>query len=331
MSSSLGTEPMTVRGRVCPLSYRHGAGALRTAPGLRTEVAWIAGGLYGNLEALAAIEGRVAADGDDAPLIFNGDFHWFDTDPDDFRAVQQRVTAHVAMAGNVEAELAAPDAEAGCGCAYPDFVDDATVERSNRIIEHLRATAARVPGVTEALAALPRLLRLEMGHATVGVIHGDPEALAGWGFAVEHASGGSSPTDPDTVRRWAEEAGVDAFACTHTCLPWAGTPGGVPVINNGSAGMPNFKGRIDEVLITRIAPTDKPAADALYAVTAGGLRFEAIPVAIHGATWRRRFRRTWPPGSPAHASYDQRLREGPAHRPVDARPDRDRASVEISG
>lgn len=314
---------MTARGRTCPLSYRHGAAALVDAPSIAADVAWIAGGLYGNPEALRAIEARVAADGaaDRTRLIFNGDFHWFDIDTDDFATIQQRVMAHSALAGNVEAELAAPDAEAGCGCAYPEFVDDATVERSNRIIEQLRASATATPGVSDALSALPRLQRLAIGGATVGVIHGDPDALAGWGLAVERVNG-SAPqqTDAATVSRWAAAAGVDGFACTHTCLPWAGTPGGIAVINNGSAGMPNFRGRVDEVLVSRIAPLDRPAPDALYCIRAGGLRYEAIPVPIDVAAWRRRFLTHWPPGSPAHASYYRRLSEGPAHRPADARP-----------
>lgn len=312
---------MNTRGRVCPLSYRHGAGALVNAPSLEADVAWIAGGLYGNVHALTAIEARVAADadGDRTRLVFNGDFHWFDTDPDDFATIQRHVLAHTALAGNVEAELAAPDDEAGCGCAYPEFVDDATVERSNRIIERLRVTAAGLPRATDALAHLPRLLRLRIDDRTVGVIHGDPDALAGWGLAVERMNGAAPGTDAATVRQWARTARVDAFACTHTCLPWAGTPGGVPIINNGSAGMPNFRGRVDEVLVSRIAPLDRPAADALYAVTVDGLRYEAIPIAIDGDAWRERFTANWPPGSPAHDSYYGRIGAGPAHEVSDAR------------
>jgi hypothetical protein len=150
------------------------------------------------------------------------------------------------------------------------------------------------------------------------VIHGDPDALAGWGFAVERINRTAPETNTDTVHAWARTARVDAFACAHTCLPWAGAPGGVPVINNGAAGMPNFPGRIDEVLVSRIAPIDRPAPDALYALTAGGLRYEAIPVAFDGAGWRKRFSANWPPGSPAHTSYYRRLSEGPAHRVEDA-------------
>ena len=313
-------------GRTCPLSYRHGAEALTTAPMVEADAAWIVGGLYGNVEALAAILQRVAAESGRwrTKLVFNGDFHWFDIDPDDFAYVQDQVLAHTAMAGNIEAELAAPDASAGCGCAYPAFVDDATVARSNRILQRLRQTADTVAGTAAALADLPRLLRLRIGTATVGVVHGDPEALAGWGFAVEHVDAHRPTTDEATdaarVGAWARQGRVDGFAATHTCLPWAAIIGGVPVINNGSAGMPNFHGRIDEVLVTRIAHRERAADDALHAIEHGGLRYEAVPVAFDGPAWRTRFLRQWPPESPAHASYCERLFEGPRHGPADARP-----------
>lgn len=312
---------MSTPGRSCPLSYRHGAAALVTAPRRRAAVAWIAGGLYGNVEALEALLARAAAEpaGAAVSLVFNGDFHWFDADPDDFGYVHDTVLRHEALAGNVEAELAAPQAEAGCGCAYPDYVDDATVARSNRIIERLRATAAARAGARAALGRLPRLLRLEVAGAVVGVVHGDPESLAGWGLAVENRARRGGPTDAATVRAWARQARVDAFASSHTCLPWADTPGGVAVINNGAAGMPNFRGR-REGLVTRIAAAADPAPDALYAVTAGGARLEAVPIAYDHAAWERRFLRTWPAGSPAHASYHRRIVEGPPFEPAEARP-----------
>lgn len=312
---------MSTPGRSCPLSYRHGPEALVTAPRRRAAVAWVAGGLYGNVEALDALLERLAGDpaGGGVCLVFNGDFHWFDTDPDDFRHVQDMVLQHEALAGNVEAELAEPHAGAGCGCAYPDFVDDATVARSNRIIERLCTTAGAIDGASAALGRLPRLLRLEVADRVIGVVHGDPESLAGWGFAVEHLAARGGPTDAATVGDWARRARVDAFACSHTCLPWAASLGGVAVINNGSAGMPNFRGR-RQGLVTRIAAASDPAPDALYAVTAGGVRLEAVPIAYDHAAWQRRFLRAWPQGTPAHASYYRRIVDGPAFEPGDARP-----------
>ena len=291
---------------------------------VEADAAWIVGGLYGNVEALAAILERAGAESGHAALVFNGDFHWFDTEPGDFAYVQRQVLAHTATAGNIEAELAVPDASAGCGCAYPAFVDDATVARSNDILQRLRRTADAIAGTAADLGELPRLLRLRIATGTVGIVHGDPEALAGWGFAVEHVdarrAAGADATDPDRVGAWARLGRVDGFAATHTCLPWAAVVGGVPVINNGSAGMPNFRGRIDEVLVTRIARRDRPADDALHAIEHGGLRYEAVPIPFDGPAWRSRFLRQWPPGSPAHTSYGARLFEGPRHEPADARP-----------
>ena len=39
----------------------------------------------------------------------------------------------------------------------------------------------------------------------------------------------------------------------------------------------------------------------------------------HGA-WQERFLASWPPGSPAHASYFRRIAEGPRFRPALALP-----------
>jgi hypothetical protein len=51
-------------------------------------------------------------------LVFNGDFHWFDADPEVFARVQATVLAHEALRGNVETELARlGDIDAGCVCA----------------------------------------------------------------------------------------------------------------------------------------------------------------------------------------------------------------------
>ncbi|MFN7751811.1 MAG: hypothetical protein ACK5TE_06045, partial [Pseudomonadota bacterium] len=43
--------------------------------------------------------------------------------------------------------------DAGCGCAYPDWVGDEVVERSNRILARLRSTVA--PRQQAELSALP--------------------------------------------------------------------------------------------------------------------------------------------------------------------------------
>lgn len=273
------------------------------------------GGLYGNVEALDAIVARVAAEraaGKDAALVFNGDFHWFDADPDDYLAVQRVVRDAHAVSGNVELELADPHAGAGCGCAYPAFVDDAVVSRSNRIIERLRENVIAVRDRYGALDDLPRLLRLEVGGAVTGILHGDPEEVAGWRFAWESVTDSAAPLSTDQVRTWAEAGAVDAFACTHTCLPWAARFGDTVVINNGSAGMPNFAGD-PRVLVTRIAADASRHPDALYGIERNGVRWEAVAVEFDTAAWLERFQRTWARGSPAYESYYERITRGPDH------------------
>ena len=172
-------------GRACPAGYRYGAQALAAAAALHVDTLWVAGGLYGNVFALERLLELFDLEPGSKALVFNGDFHWFDVDPRLFGEVNRRVLEHHATRGNVETELAAPAAGAGCGCAYPAWVDDADVARSNRIIERLRETARRLPQAVATLAALPMHLVAQIGDERVGVVHGDAESLAGWGFSQE--------------------------------------------------------------------------------------------------------------------------------------------------
>jgi hypothetical protein len=83
-------------------------------------------GLYGNYQALDAILAMVQRErdrGGDVTVVFNGDFNWFDVRAEDLADINETVLRHVATQGNVEAELAAENLDAGCGCANPDYVD----------------------------------------------------------------------------------------------------------------------------------------------------------------------------------------------------------------
>lgn len=126
-----------VPGRSCPLRYRYGASAIARSPLIDTETLYVVGGLYGNLQALDAIENLVSSETGDVRLCFNGDFNWFNVDAPSYQAVMSRVLEYDAVLGNVEAELGMDGADAGCGCAYPDVVDSAVVERSNLSLIHI--------------------------------------------------------------------------------------------------------------------------------------------------------------------------------------------------
>lgn len=269
---------------------------------------WVAGGLYGNTLALQALLEAYAAEAGSKALVFNGDFHWFDVDPEDFRKVNEAVLSSEAMRGNVETELAAPADGAGCGCAYPDWVGDATVEHSNRIIERLRATAKQYPDALRRLAQLPMHLVAEVGVARIAIVHGDADSLAGWGFSQETLA---TPAGLAAARRAFDQASVHVFASSHTCLPVLQRFDHAGVIaNNGAAGMPNFAGEIYG-LATRISI--RPHKDALYATRSGSVYIEAIPLRYDARAWQERFIAQWPPGSHAYASYWERIAHGPRY------------------
>jgi hypothetical protein len=301
-------SPPAAPGRTCPRSYRYGARSLAAPASLHTETLWVAGGLYGNEEALAALLALYEEEPGDKALVFNGDFHWFDVAAADFRRINDAVLRHPATRGNVETELARPEEGAGCGCAYPEWVGDGEVERSNRILERLRATARRWPAALERLAALPMTLRAEVAGERIAVVHGDADWLAGWGFSQERLA---TPEGLAEARLALEAADARVIASSHTCLPVLQLfEGGRALANNGAAGMPNFAGS-RYGLATRISV--RPRAGAVYGARAGRLHLQAVPIEYDHAAWGRRFLASWPPGSDAHASYWARLVNGPRY------------------
>lgn len=303
-------------GRACPVSYRYSPAELAGESALSAGTLYVIGGLYGNRQALEWIESRAARETGNVTLVFNGDFHWFDVDNRVFRTIDDHVLRHHALRGNVETEIAGDDPAAGCGCGYPAFVSDADVDRSNRIIEKLCETARAFPDARARLGALPARLVAEVAGLRIGIVHGDAESLAGWGFSQEVLRERSRRS---TAAAWFGAAGVRVFASSHTCLPVMQafhTPRGRCLLaNNGAAGMPNFSGT-RYGLLTRISAT--PATDALYGASIEGVRIEALPVSYDHRGFERDFLASWPAGSPAHASYHRRIMEGPAYRPDDA-------------
>ncbi|MDF2741449.1 MAG: hypothetical protein K0S88_2819, partial [Actinomycetia bacterium] len=223
---------MDARGRSCPLSYRYQPEALAQPAQLEADTLYVVGGLYGNPAALRAILERADREPGGPPaIVFNGDFHWLDVDPEDFQAISEAVLDRYATKGNVEAELAS-DEDAGCGCAYPDYIPDEVVDRSNQIMTRLRATARRFLDLVGRLGELPLHLTAVVGGQRVGIVHGDPESLAGWRLALE----AMEPGDPAVRRQvgwrgqattagnlldWFHRADVSVLASAHTGLPYA--------------------------------------------------------------------------------------------------------------
>ena len=299
-------------GRTCPLHYRYATSGFDRLP--RTELAnldvlYVVGGLYGNTLALGAIESLFAAETGIKRMVFNGDFHWFDANGAAFSQIQAGVGRHLAIRGNVETELVSDHSDAGCGCAYPDWVEDGVVQRSNEILQLLRRYVTS--NARSHLSALPMWEVASVGAKQIGIVHGDAESLAGWGFAQEHLRDASHRAQ---AARWFEQAQVDVFASTHTCLPvmqQISTPNKNHwIINNGAAGMPNIQADLAG-LITRIAVTPYAGPHSRAHVQFDDLHIDLLAVDIDQALWQSAFISMWPQDSHAHASYWNRIAQGP--------------------
>lgn len=297
-----------IAGRSCPLAYRYGAAALATAPTRAVETLYVVGGLYGNRFALDRIQALADAEPAPVTICFNGDFNWFNVDDEGFRAVNQAVLRHQATLGNVEFEFGSAQDSAGCGCAYPQNVAQGVVERSNRIHAMLKNTARRHPDIMAQLAALPLFARYQIGAIRIGMVHGDADSLAGWQFDGAELD---QPAHQRLIAAAFNAAEVDIFASSHTCLPalrqFSLSDGQGVVVNNGAAGLPNFRGRRSGLLtrISRHASVQAP----LYGLALGEVRIDALPMDYDGAAWQRHFLALWPPGSDAHTSYFGRITE----------------------
>jgi len=299
---------MNSAGRTCPLYYRYGAASIARAPVREAETLYVIGGLYGNFPALDVIEAMLTTELHPVTLCFNGDFNWFNVDERSFRSINERVLQHDAILGNVEAELQAESASDGCGCGYPDEIDADFVERSNQIHARLKDTAKHYPDLLAQLAALPMFARYRIGKVDVGVVHGDAESLAGWRFDTSLPNG---IVKGDWLHNAFEQADVDVFASTHTCLPVLrhyGLPTNKVVINNGAAGMPNFA-QTRYGLLTRISIHPSPHIP-LYGVALRDVYIDALSINYDNKDWLQMFLANWPVNSPAWTSYYSRINNG---------------------
>jgi hypothetical protein len=298
-------------GRSCPLDYRYEAGAFQAQASTHTDTLYVVGGLYGNTAALDTVLEIFNTEPRGAHLIFNGDFNWFNVSEDRFVGINEAILHYDAIRGNVETELArhtAGEDVADCGCAYPEWVDGSTVERSNAIMRRLTGTAAGFPELQSRLKKLPMHKRIDVGGMPVAIVHGDAQSLAGWGFAAEHLA---DKAHLQQVRQWFDAAGVRLFACSHTCSPVfrevLNRDGKrCLVANNGAAGMPNLPG-LHAGLMTRIATTPCRSTLSVDGVKLGELFIDAIAVPYDSSRWKTEFLMQWPSGSAAYTSYWRRI------------------------
>jgi len=134
--------------------------------------------------------------------------------------------------------------------------------------------------------------------------------LAGWRFSHESLA---DPAQWDKVQDFFSQAQVRIFACSHTCLPvirgFQLSQGRGYVVNNGAAGLPNFRDSRYGIL-TRISARAMKQA-ALYGVRVDAVYVDAIAVPYDHQTWQQDFLALWPPGSAAYDSYFDRILQGP--------------------
>jgi hypothetical protein len=320
------SEPFTkmtnfTAGRICPIAYRYGAEAIAAAPVIDAETLYVVGGLYGNHFALQTVLDMAAAEHSTVTICFNGDFNWFNVDEHGFKHINDVVLKHDALLGNVEYEFRNEDVLAGCGCAYPESVAQEIVENSNQIHVQLKTTARNYPQVLEKLEGLPLFKRYRIDEQIITTVHGDADSLAGWAF---DAAALKDPTNAQSIHQNFKRAQTDIFASTHTCLPMLRqfhlpTPRQYGcVINNGAAGMPNFK-NTSFGLLTRISRHPSPHTP-VYGTKQRSLLIDAVPIDYDADQWRQHFISIWPEGTAAHRSYFARIMNGPDFLPMDAAP-----------
>ncbi|WP_370261077.1 hypothetical protein [Limnobacter sp.] len=299
-------------GRHCPIRYRYSPSRIALAREHRCDVLYVVGGLYGNPFALQAIERLAASEQGRVRICFNGDFNWFNTDPEWFARINERVLQHDCVLGNVEAELGQPLDVEDCGCAYPDDVDQGVVDRSNLIHSALKEVAQEHPDMLEVLSEKPFYARYRVGKIRVGVVHGDAESLAGWRFDPKHLA---KPEEASWRKQMFAQARVDVFASSHTCTAAfhhedLGDGALGLVCNNGAAGMPSASGSLDG-LFTRISLRPFAHPHLVYKQTnvVNGV-VEQVRVQIPQDEWQRHFLQQWPQGSAAYTSYFKRISQG---------------------
>ncbi len=299
-------------GRICPLDYTYQPSVFARVPDFSCEVMYVVGGLYGNHAALKAVLVFATKEQAQPTLVFNGDFHWLDAEPAWFAEIEQGVSLHPALRGNVETEISrAEEIGAGCGCDYPETASEDVVQHSNEMLLQLRA---ETPSAARGrLRALPMYLVAQIATLRIGVVHGDAQSLAGWHFAREALDDSVNNAWFDKIRA---ASGIDVFACTHTgqaaLRDYALTSGRLTVANNGAAGLPNFSGSRFGV-ITRIGTTPSPH-QPLYGLARDGVYIDAIAIEYDHFAFIERFLKRWPAGSPAYESYYSQIVDGPDYR-----------------
>lgn len=291
-----------IAGRTCPIDY-HLIDEDFIEIKLNDQPMLVVGGLYGNrfaLDELKAIQKSLSAQ-----MILNGDIHWFDKDYEDFLYVEEKISDDLKIVGNVECELRRnDDIGAGCGCAYPTFASDASVERSNQIHKELKTMFVGHKDLKAFLKDRPKAFIIENYGLRFLIIHGDEKSVAGWDNDKSRLADEDRQKE---LKNFCQKKNIGAVLCTHTCsqviLEWEDHV----LINNGASGMNSVKGA-GNGLYTKVSK--EKSAHAIYSKEIAGVYVELMPLYYDKAPMVEWFDNLWPKDSPAAISYRNRILNG---------------------
>lgn len=291
------------KGRNCSLDYILEKNWQNKVEVVNYDTIYVVGGLYGNYEALLEIK-KMASLEKTAPLIvFNGDVHWFDVLEEDFLKVENLIRDDIKLLGNVEYELIKQNSDLGCGCNYPEDVDDGVVERSNIIHSMMKDNITNEKIISD-IKTRNKTIALNCFGKKIAITHGDEKNLAGWGCSIDNLV---EDERSEELFSWLKENNIDILATTHTCLPVVKKVDNNIVINNGASGMANTKNSTNG-LITRISKYKN--SNAVISKEIDDVYVELIKVNFDIDKFVNWFDTVWDKDSPASISYRNRIVSG---------------------
>ena len=209
------------------------------------------GGPYSNLQATEALLAEAARLGiPPTRMVCTGDVVAYGADPASTLDRVMRSGCHV-IAGNCEENLAAGEADCGCGFAEGTACD--LLSRGWYPYAAARVTAAQ----RGWMAALPARLVLEIGGRRLAVIHGGATETSRFLFGSAEEA---------VLAAELAATGCDGVVAGHCGIPFRRDVRGAPWINAGAIGMPADDG------------TPRTWFALLWPEPGGGLRAELRPL-----------------------------------------------------
>ena len=242
-------------------------------------------------------------------LIFNGDFHWLNKKKEEFIAVQEFINKHIAIKGNIEDSLSNPKNFNNCNCDYPDYFPPEETIYSNEIFSQLKKTYLLCDEYKNDLNKLDTHFYISIKNGpNVFVTHGDLLSLNGWSFSSQSIR----EVKKEDFLNFFNLVNADVIVSSHTCLPVfcnAIHRNGEEklLLNNGAAGMPNFRNKEFGIII-RISSTEFPDEKVLYRKRIKNYFFEAIKLEYANENFVKDFLSNWPFKSPGYKAYFDRIR-----------------------